>query len=279
MDNKSGIDVRKKKKRNRRLILLLFFIWLIWGNNDVSVTTYTYGNKKIPKSFNGYRIVHISDLHNKAFGKNQKRLLKEIAAQEPDLIVITGDLIDSTNTDIGKAMDFIRGAVELADVYFISGNNDIDASEYDALKAGMEKAGVVILENETAEIENESGDIIRLTGLAYSMHYEGVLEDMADVLKDDIFDMLMVHQPEFLETYAESGTDLVFTGHAHGGQIRLPMIGGLVAPGQGFFPKYTSGLYRMEETTMLVSRGLGNSILPLRICNRPEVVTLVLRTP
>lgn len=258
------------------LVPVLMAVFLIWGNNGIVVKKHIFYSSKIPESFQGFRIVQISDLHNKEFGKDQRRLLHAVSEQEPDIIVITGDLIDSRHTDMENAMDFIRGAVGIADVYFIAGNNDIEAEKYGDLKKMMRDERVIILENQVLDIVNETGDAIRIAGLAYSYSYKEILGNMSGGFDPGMFTVLLAHQPERLEQYAGTGTELVFAGHAHGGQIRIPFVGGLVAPGQGLFPKYTEGIYSMGTTAMVVSRGLGNSIIPLRIFNTPEVVVVIL---
>jgi len=220
--------------------------------------------------------VQVSDLHNKEFGKNQSRLLRIVSKQAPDIIIVTGDLIDSNHPNIDKAMEFIEGAVKIAPVYYITGNHELWFKQYEALKGRIETAGAVILDNEICDITNEHGETIKIIGLDDGSIYSNKLEELMKDIGYSDFSILLSHQPEAFEYYCESEVDLVFSGHAHGGQIRLPFVGGLVAPNQGFFPKYTSGLYLKDLTTMVVSRGLGNSIIPIRLFNRPEVVTVKL---
>lgn len=272
------MNTNKKSIKIIRFILAIcvIIIFFIWQNNDIVQTNYTYVNEKIPKSFSGFKIVQISDLHNKEFGKNQGRLLNIVSKQAPDIIVVTGDLIDSRYTSIDKAMKFIEGAVKIAPVYYVTGNHELRVNQYNILKQKIEQAGAVILDNEICDITNEHGDTIKIVGLDDGAIYSDTLEQLRKRIDNSNFTILLSHQPEALESYCASELDLVFSGHAHGGQVRLPFIGGLVAPNQGFFPKYTRGLYVKDMTTMVVSRGLGNSIAPLRIFNRPEVVTVTL---
>lgn len=264
-------------------------LFCIWQNNGIVTSNIEYANIKIPQSFEAYKIVHISDLHNKEFGKNQRRLLSKISKVQPDIIVVTGDLIDSYHTNLDIAMEFINGAVKIAPVYYVPGNHEARIAKYSELKKSMEAAGVILMEDKSTQIYNKE-QYIELIGLSdpslmKSVNSDGTstldLEQRLELLSQnnqEIFTMLLSHRPDLLEIYAEYPVDLIFSGHAHGGQFRLPFIGGLIAPNQGFFPKYTSGTYVVRDSTLVVSRGLGNSIIPIRIFNRPEMVVVTLHT-
>lgn len=281
----------KHKRRNIILIAiaLLFvalIIWTAWGNTALELNTYTIGSDELPDAFDGYRIAHVSDLHNAEMGNGNEKLLTMLREAEPDIIAITGDLIDSRNTDIAVALAFAEEAVQIAPCYYVTGNHEARISEFEKLKAGLESAGVTVLENERLEIEL-SGEFITLLGVDDpSFKADYLFGDAAAVIStrlaelttaEDGFSVLLSHRPELFDTYVESGVDLVFSGHAHGGQFRLPFVGGLVAPNQGFFPEYDSGLYIKGNTNMIVSRGIGNSLLPFRFNNRPEVILIELQ--
>lgn len=250
----------------------------IWQNNDITVSNYIYTTDKIGTGLDGYRIVQISDLHNKEFGKNQSRLLTTVERQKPDIIVVTGDLVDGFRTDIETALDFIEGAVKIAPVYYISGNHEalLSTDEASRLKDGIKRAGAVILSNRATFIQL-GGDSFYLIGVNDGSETDGLKNVLYTLDMLGNMRILLAHEPQYMESYSENGIDLVFSGHAHGGQVRLPFVGGLVAPEQGLFPKYTAGEYVMGGTTMIVSRGLGNSIIPLRVFNRPDVVVLELK--
>jgi len=273
------IEASKKNRIKKAIVLLFIFIvsgaFFYWQNNDVVVTKYDYINTEIPVDFDGFRILQVSDLHNKEFGKDQEILVsltKEIA---PDIIVVTGDLIDSNHTDIKAAMDYISQAVLIAPVYFVTGNHEIWSEQYTVLAVELVKYGVIILDNKSI-ILTKNGAEISLIGLpdgdVISKESETVFDSAGK-----IFCILLSHRPELLNEYAQENVDLVFAGHAHGGQFRIPFLGGLFAPNQGLFPKYTSGVYTDADTTMIVSRGLGNSVIPVRVFNRPELVVVTLR--
>lgn len=267
------------------LVLAVFLGWVLWANTALEVSAYTIADGDIPDAFDGFRIVQISDLHNASFGEDNEELLRRIGEAQPDIIVLTGDLVDSRNTDIGIGIRFAEAAVKIAPTYYVSGNHEARISACDELIAGLRAAGVTVLENEKVILERE-GDELAILGLAdpnfYTAYLYGdeaaVMAEHLESLSDARYSILLSHRPELFDTYVASGADLVFSGHAHGGQFRLPFVGGLFAPGQGFFPEYDAGLYTAEETTMLVSRGLGNSVIPLRVNNRPEIVIVTLES-
>lgn len=285
------VAMTAKKKEFRSLavtaaVLLALIIWIAWGNSALELNTYTINSPLLPDGFDGFRIAHVSDLHNTEIGKDNEKLLAMLQDAEPDIIAITGDLIDSRNTDVEVALQFIREAVKIAPCYYVTGNHESRISEYSVLKAGMETAGVVILEDARTEI-SLGGETITLIGVNDpSFRTNDLSGDSVTVMDakltqlhgdDNEFTILLSHRPELFDTYVQNNIDLVLSGHAHGGQLRLPFIGGLVAPHQGMFPEYDAGLYTEENTNMIVSRGVGNSIFPFRINNRPEVILIELQ--
>ena len=256
----------KKKKFIFLAVVAIVFtalvIWIVWGNTALELNTYTITSSKLPQSFDGYRIAHVSDLHNTEMGKNNEKLLAMLRDADPDMIAITGDLIDSRNTDIEVALKFVREAVKIAPCYYVTGNHEARVNEYGELKAGMETAGVTVLEDVRTEISME-GATITLIGVndpSYQTDYlfgdsETVLNTKLEKLhtENGEFTVLLSHRPELFDAYTDHGMDLVLSGHAHGGQFRLPFIGGLVAPNQGFFPEYDAGIYTEGNTNMFVS--------------------------
>lgn len=259
-------------------ILLAALVFCFVQNNYLTVTCYTYENALIPKCFEGYRIVQISDLHNAVFGAKNKHLLDRLKELEPDMIVLTGDLVDSNHTNLDVAIAFARQCVEIAPAYYITGNHEnwLDASQKEFLLAELEKLGVQCLKDEFVEITKEDASLT-LIGLNDESLTGNTLRKVLEKTKEGQLQILLAHEPQYLEEYAENGVDIVFSGHAHGGQVRLPFLGGLVAPDQGFFPKYTEEMHVMGDTTMIISRGLGNSIIPLRMFNLPEIVCVELK--
>lgn len=268
-------------------VLITLVIWIAWGNTALELNTYTVTSARLPECFDGYRIAHVSDLHNAEMGEDNEKLLTMLREADPDMIAITGDLIDSRNTNIEIALQFAQEAMKIAPCYYVSGNHEARVNEYEELKTGLISAGVIILEDTQTEISIE-GQTITLIGVddpSFQTDYlfgdaETVMSSKLAELHTDgeVYTILLSHRPELFDTYADHDVDLVLSGHAHGGQFRLPFIGGVVAPNQGLFPEYDAGIYTDGNTNMLVSRGVGNSILPFRINNRPEVILIELQT-
>ncbi len=267
-------------------IFFTLFIWTVWGNTALMTNAVAISSSRIPAAFSGFRIAQVSDLHNAEFGKNNAELLKLLSESRPDIIVITGDLIDANHTDVGIALGFAQESVRIAPTYYVTGNHEAASQQYDTLKAGLEEAGVIVLEDEAISLER-GGETISLIGLADpDFTVKGEMFGEAPVMVsaklknlndgEGKYTIMLSHRSELFETYVNCGIDLVFAGHAHGGQFRLPFIGGVIAPNQGLFPKYDAGLYTDGGTNMVVSRGIGNSIIPLRFNNRPEIVLVEL---
>lgn len=262
-------------------VLLLLIGRIVYGNLFPVVSEFTVESGNIPEGFSGYRIAQISDLHNAELGQDNRRLLSLLQEAEPDLIVLTGDLVDSYDTDLAVAVHVAAEAATMAPTYYVCGNHEARIAEYGALTEALTEAGVTVLENEAIVLER-NGDRITLIGIEdpaflsddSAAAVESVLRPLAEASTS--YTVLLAHRPERIDTYADCGVDLVFSGHAHGGQFRLPFLGGVFAPGQGLFPKYDAGLYTVEDTAMLVSRGVGNSIFPFRVNNRPEIVVVTL---
>lgn len=267
------------------LVVLCLGIWVLWGNDALEVNEFEVESERIPGSFDGFRIAQISDLHNAKFGEGNYKLLELLAQTEPDIIVITGDMIDSRHTDVEIAVDFARRAVKIAPVYYVPGNHESRVVEYEAMKTGLIDSGVEVMENRKVRIDYE-GERIMLLGIKdptfqdehFPKDEKSIARRAIEELQEesDGYTVLLSHRPELFDLYVDTGVDLVFTGHAHGGQFRLPFIGGIIAPHQGFFPEYDGGQFTEGYTTMMVSRGVGNSIIPVRFNNRPEIVLVSL---
>lgn len=267
------------------ILIVLSIFYLHFENTNLEVSNYEILNRTLPNDFNGFKIIQVSDFHNTKSEKLTNDLIDEIKKQKPDIIVITGDLIDSRKTDIEIAINFIQKIKDIAPVYFISGNHEARIRNYEKLKNEMIDNGVIILDNKTEIIEFKNSKLNLLGIDDPSMAHESFVAD-EEIIKAGInnleydknnFTILLSHRPEVFNVYVKSEIDLVLTGHAHGGQIRIPFIGGLISPNQGLFPKYTSGKFEEKQTTIIVSRGVGNSILPFRINNNPELVVITLK--
>ena len=280
--------VRKIKNRTTIILVMLLISimvsWVIWGNLSVETTKLTVTSKDLSEAFDKFSIAHISDLHNAEYGKNNEKLIDILKAESPNIIAITGDLIDSNHTNLEVALSFAQQAVKIAPCYFVTGNHEAwIGSQYEELKTSLQNTGITVLQDEAIELNY--GDVcIQLIGLndpdfseRDRLLSESILEvKLSQVNISDGFTILLSHRPEYFNVYQNKNIDLVLSGHAHGGQFRLPLGGGVIAPGQGLFPKYDAGAYTENGTTMIVSRGIGNSIIPVRINNPPEIVIIEL---
>jgi len=291
-NKKKRIETDNSKIKEYSLIKKIAIVWIVIGiiiillyvgNNKIDVTEHVYKTDKISKKLDGFTIVQISDLHNKEFGKNNRKLIAKVREARPDIIVITGDIIDFNKTNVDIAVNTAKRLSDIAVTYYVTGNHEygINANSLDKLMKGLENAGVIIMQNRLEIINDnmcviglDEREIIGYGGEAYSKGtpkrtIESLIE-AADVEKDKL-KILLSHEPQIYKKYELC--DIVFTGHAHGGQFRIPFVNkGFVAPDQGFFPKYTEGRHDYKGSTMYISRGLGNSIIPQRIFNNPEIV-------
>ena len=257
-----------------------------YQNNKISIT-----KLKVKSNVNKrVRIAQISDLHSKEFGKNNNTLYKVIIEQEPDIIVATGDLIDSNMKRINEIIEFCSRLNKRVPVYYILGNNEMRCSGVNEIVEKLKQKNINVLENEIATIKIKD-NIINILGLAEKrvdkgeMFYSKINSRYEIENFDSLFRKLenligikivLSHYPENYEyvgdySYSKYNFDIMFSGHAHGGQFILPGLGGVFAPGQGLFPKYYKGIYG-KKNKLVVSRGLGNSGFPLRLFNRPDLV-------
>ena len=260
-------------------------IWLAHRENTLlDVTGYTVSSDKITAE--RFRILQISDFHNTHNRVLRENLISEIKARCPDIIVITGDLFDKRRTDLNSSAEFIRAIKDVAPIYYITGNHEGKKMErFSELCQQLEPAGINILRNRQVTVN----DWLTITGVdsprchidtrdirKYSRQMKKQLGELQ--ISNNTFNILLSHHPELFTDYVKAGYDLVFSGHAHGGQFRLPGIGGLFAPGQGSLPQYTEGTFTEGKTTMIVSRGIGNSLFPFRLNNHPELVITDLKS-
>ncbi len=283
---------RRLTKRSICVIILLFLIFVVitvWGNITLCVEHFEINSDKISGD-KGYKIAHVSDYHNTKNGYLNDAVISSLEKEKPDIIVITGDLVDCRKTDINKGVSFATSLVDIAPVYYVTGNHECNVSienqsafngMIDDLKAG----GVTVLRGGSDKIILHDGSVINLFGIDDPYFHCGSASAVSkttaelcselDVDKKE-FNVLLSHHPEQMDTYSEYGFDLVFSGHAHGGQGRLFGVG-LIAPDQGLFPEYSSGLYKKDGTTLVVSRGIGNSIVPVRVFDRPHLIYTVIK--
>lgn len=271
------------------LLAALLLAGNAWANARVWNARVEIRDEKIPAAFDGFVLCQVSDVHNEARGEGNAALLRALREAAPDLICITGDFLDSRRTDLDFALELAGQLAEIAPAVYVTGNHEARLKDLSALEAGLAARGVRVLRDGWMPLAR-GGEEIALLGLddpGFSAGEDWTLAEGLDQTQarlsallaqaGDRFSLVLSHRPELLPAYAEAGADLVLSGHAHGGQVRLPGIGGLFAPGQGILPRLTSGVYARGETRLVVSRGLGNSAFPLRVFNPPEIVTVTLR--
>ncbi len=279
-----------KKRLSRLLILLGAFVALPLGiiyqfTDHLEVSRYDISNQKIPASFDGYVIVQVSDLHNNSFGKDQVDLISEIAGLNPDIILLTGDLINRNYFDYEVLGALLDGIVPLAPTYAITGNHELDnLSELENLIEFYGEKGVIYLEGETVNIpspDDSCDEVIALTGQTmilkendpdYWTDYNEVPDDTS------LYNIYVNHYSNYFDKISKMGFDLVISGHTHGGIIRLPYIGGLISNGPSMFPKYDGGVFVENGTVMVSSRGLGDSFPVPRINNPHDLVAITLKS-
>lgn len=279
----------KKRKLLLRLVAVIlviavcFGLFTVYDNFRLDVEYIPVSSDKIPHSFDGFRIAHISDYHSRKSSLIEKQLLDTLNEEKPDIIVVTGDLMDCRSVDTATAISFARKLTEITDVYFVTGNHEsnflfADQWGYIAFMDSLRATGVKVLTNETVTLQASDGSCVYLHGIddpyltKDRVDIKHATDDMcAGLVLDDGFNILLAHHPEQLDIYSKYGFDLVLSGHAHGGQITLFGLG-IFAPDQEIFPKYTSGLYEKESTKLVLSRGIGYSFAPLRFFCSPHLI-------
>lgn len=257
--------------------------------NSIEASRFEVYSKNLPKAADGLKIVQLSDLHNKKFGRENCRLISEIDKLSPDIILLTGDMVSHKIPDLDGYISFVKKLCKHYPVYYVNGNHecsDMSRAQKEKLDSEMKYSGAVCVDNRTAVFEFR-GERINICGLCYdACFYRGVRQfrygwkafnigEMNRLLpkkSEDNFTVLLAHNPLDFDTYAEWGADISFGGHVHGGLIRLPKIGGILSPERRLFPKYKEGVYEIDGRFLAVSRGLGE----IRLFNRPEIVCVSL---
>lgn len=274
---------------NRKLLALApIFVAssIIRQNKKLKVRKTTLKFDKLPQAFDNFKIAQVSDIHCDRVGLSDLSFIKKIKDFNPDIIVITGDVLDSYNNDMDIAYNILSQLAIIAPCYFVSGNHELRLpKEYYDLRNIMKKLNITYMNNSNLLITKNS-ESINLVGVEdYNFfknednlnHRANFIETLKELYSPDHFNILLSHRPEKFPIYADLKYELIFSGHAHGGQWRIPFVGGIFSPSQGFFPKYTNGNYVLEDSTIIVSQGLGNSSFPIRINNRIELVLATLK--
>lgn len=261
-------------------IIVGFVAWMAYTNLCIGFTRYELDFAALPEAFDGFTVAQISDWHNADFGGAQDAAIERLKLEAPDLIALTGDLVDANHTDIDAALAFVETIIDIAPCCYITGNHEgwLDDRDYAAMESSLKQLGVTVLHNEAVAFRRDGAEIA-LVGLDDPGFGSRLSAKQIDSLSPEgVFTVLLSHRPEYFEAYVRSGADLILSGHVHGGQFRLPFVGGVIGPYYTFFPQYDAGLFRDGDSVMVVSRGLGNSVVPVRFNNQPEIVLISLKS-
>lgn len=282
------MKTKGKKHRGRGCLTALIILALIAAaaaflikdsRDDLEISRYEVKSQKLPESFDGFKIVQLSDLHGAEFGEDGMELVEKVKELEPDIIALTGDFVTDEG-DLAAVEKLAARLVKLCPVYFISGNHEFGSGLAVKVRNILERAGVKYLSNEYLTISRGEDEIL-LGGVEDPLAYADMLspDELAQKMNDaapDAFKILLGHRNYWMTEYPELPVDLIFCGHAHGGLIRIPGVGGLIGTDRRLFPDFDAGQFNNERYTLIVSRGLGNSVSIPRIFNRPEIVCVEL---
>lgn len=282
------MTTRKRRRRIGSYLLLLFFVFIAFlvydSNTRIVVQDYTIQNAKLPASFDGFRITQLSDIHTAQFGTGNSKLIAAVIKSRPNIIVITGDLVNSSD-EIDSALlivePLVKTLVSIAPVYYVTGNHEWELVGLPKLFTMLEQTGVTVLRNDYTQLIIGDESIILAgiddpNGPADMKMPEALVSEIKN-RETNPFIVVLAHRNNLLHRFAALDIDLFFCGHAHGGLVRLPFVGALIGPSRELFPKYTNGLYTEGSTDMLVSRGIGNGTGTLRFLNNPHIPVAVLR--
>ncbi len=282
------MKTKGKKHRGRGCLTALIILALIAAaaaflikdsRDDLEISRYEVKSQKLPESFDGFKIVQLSDLHGAEFGEDGMELVEKVKELEPDIIALTGDFVTDEG-DLVAVEKLAARLTELCPVYFVSGNHEFGSGLAVKVRNILERAGVKYLSNEYLTISRGEDEIL-LGGVEDPLAYADMLspDELAQKMNDaapDAFKILLGHRNYWMTEYPELPVDLIFCGHAHGGLIRIPGVGGLIGTDRRLFPDFDAGQFNNGRYTLIVSRGLGNSVPIPRIFNRPEIVCVEL---
>ena len=294
----SGDVMKNKRKKHKATLLVLviilaFMAGLIYRDNTLlTVSHYTVKSERLPQAFNAFRILQLSDLHSASFGEDNTNLLAEMEAQNPHIVVLTGDMVNTGDEDFDVFLTFANALGRLYDTYYIVGNHEqnLEEDKQQGLLKEITDMGITVLDNEKLELDR-NGDKIDLYGMWFNLRYykdsgnphtkdisfdADTMEKIMGSKNSTRFSLLLTHNPLYFNTYAQWGADLTLAGHIHGGMIRIPFVGGLLSPEREFFSKYSEGQYFIDTKSMIVNRGLGNGDFGIRLFNRPEISVITL---
>ena len=267
--------------------LALLYTQLYIDNTLIKVSKYEIKSDKIPKEFNNFKIVHLSDFHSYGIKKDNNKLLEKINDEHPNIIVMTGDMVNKYDRNFEKFLNLAETLSKKHDIYYIIGNHEVRLRKDDLsfIIQNLKNFGIKILSDEKITIMRKK-DCINIYGVDIPLTYYKIINKPANVeeiinavlnkCNEKEYNILLAHNPLYFEEYSKQNIDLTLSGHVHGGMIRLPFIGAILSPERKFFPKYSSGVYEINNKKLLVSRGLGHSKPGMRLFNKREIVSITL---
>ena len=277
-------------------VIVVVLITVYIGNNSIKISEYNIENSKIPDEFNNMKILQLSDLHSKKFGKDNSYLVKKINEINPDIVVMTGDMMNSKGDDGEVLINIIKKLGNKYHIYYIVGNHEqiLESNDSELFKNYLDKLvdlKVKVINNDKIELKKEKS-VINLYGMWINLRYyvDKTNNNQKDITFNDetvnqilktsdkgSFNLLITHNPLYFEAYSKWGADLTLAGHIHGGIINIPFVGGVLSPEKKLFPKYYGGDYVFNNSNMIVNRGLGNEGYLIRVFNRPEMSVINLK--
>lgn len=268
------------KKLRRRILLAVAVLVLIhlWCVSVIKTEDWEVSSSHLPEAFDGYRVTLLTDVHGASRGKKSDKIVEKVRASEPDLIAISGDLVDKwSKTDFLKPM--MEQLTEIAPVYYVTGNHEWDRDDTEEIIKTLRECGVNVLRNDWVTIEKDGQTIVLAGGEDPNAYAEQttpaeLTEQIRQAVPGDPYILMLYHRNDTLQMWSELDVDLVLSGHGHGGVVRLPLIGGLIGVDRKPFPKDCSGLLTEGRTTVAVSHGAGG----VRVWNRLHIPTVVLRS-
>lgn len=269
---------KKNKTKYKRWVLLFGLISVLgvsakvyYDTNVFKVNYVEFQTNKIPKGAE-ITILQISDVHNKDFGNENERLIEVSKKLNADIIVLTGDLVDRSTENLSSVYSLIEGLKLVNDnIFFVSGNHEWDNRFKQELLTGLEQRGITILNNKSTKLFI-GGKELNLVGIDDESTNHENLDIAFKRLEEAYYTVLLSHSPGVVESYENIAADLILSGHTHGGQIRLPIVGAIVAPNQGYFPEYDKGVFEIGPNQYLyIDSGLGTSVAPVRFWNQSQI--------
>ena len=260
------------------ILLLVFVIYNVYNFFNIVINKKVFKSPKVPEEFDGFRIIQISDFHNKKFHRKEF-FVKSVITERPDVVFLTGDFVDSRKPDFKYALHIIEELIPVTKIYYVLGNHEGRVKGIEKFLDDCKKLGVTVLRQESVLLR-KGDSFINIVGVDDPSIT--TIWTIRDVLKEKKLDghlnILLSHRPEIFDEYVNAGYDIIFTGHTHGGQVRIPFLGALFVPNQGVLPAYDKGAFKKKDSMMIVSSGIGTSVVPIRIFNKPELVLVELKS-